>query len=167
MTKYSVVVCLLCSIWHSGHTNLLRFLLVKRVTFSWCKPPGSSSDLSAFPCHFILVFSPSRARKRQIKTTGIPVYWFLFTAGILLFSSSVQKSVGVLSFIPMEAGARLLGGYGAGILMPPLLTPCMQLCPAAASPWSQQTVSSSLTTTPHTALPREVWILHRCRCCIL
>lgn len=47
--------------------------------------------------------------------------------------SAVQKSVDVLPFIPMEAGARLLGDYGAGILMSALLTHCVQLRPAAAS----------------------------------
>lgn len=39
-----------------------------------------------------------------------------------MFSLVVQKSVVVLSFSPTEAGARLLGDYGAGILIVALLT---------------------------------------------
>lgn len=89
------------------------------------------------------------------------MYGFLFAAGILVFPV-VPVGWGAV-FIPMEAGAGLLGDDGAGILMLAGLTRCVQLCSARGA----SKALPSLTTTPHTDLPREIWVLHRCRSCIL
>lgn len=78
------------------------------------------------------------------------VYGFLFTAGILVFPV-VPVSWGAV-FIPVEAGAGLLGGDGAGILMLAGLTHCVQLCSARGA--SKALLSP--TTAPRTDLPREI-----------
>lgn len=81
-----------------------------------CKTPGSSSDLSAFPCKFILVSSPPRARKGWIKNnwnSSLLIFWLLQGFQCFLLWSQTWS----VCFIHMKQGASLLGDYGAGILM--------------------------------------------------
>lgn len=118
VTKPSFVLCLLLSIRCAGHTNALPFLSVQGATFSCCEPPRSNSDPSPFPLQpFYYGIQTLQDSEGRIKTTGIPVCGFLFTAGILVFPSPVQNSACALSFAPAEAGAGLLGDWGAGTLM--------------------------------------------------
>lgn len=78
------------------------------------------------------------------------MYGFLFTAGILVFPV-VPVSWGAV-FIPVEAGAGLLGGDGAGILMLAGLTHCVQLCSARGA----SKALPSPTTAPHRPAQRHL-----------
>lgn len=128
--------------------------------FPWCNPPDGIL-IHLLSLSFYSGIQPLQDKEgARLETGGMAVYGLLFTTG---FWSFLWWKSWCVVFLLMGAGAGLLGDDGAGMLMLAGPAHCVQLCSAHGV----SKALPSLTSTPHTDLPREIAVLHIHRSCIL